>query len=209
MKRFALIIFFLMTLMLLLFIFAETLSIPFLSEENYPKQEANLVTSVLNTGLLMIDVVLPVPSSVVMIVNGALFGILGGALLSLTGGLGASLLGYILGRANLPWLMRFISEADLERSRKFMARWGILALIVSRPIPILAETLCIIAGTSGLSVRATLSAVMLGLLPIVFLYAYVGATASNLESGLLAFIFVIVVASVTWFIGVWFKRNQI
>ncbi len=209
MKRFALLIFFVMTLMLLLFIFAETLAIPFLSEENYPQQQASALSGVINTGLLIVDVVLPVPSSVVMIVNGALFGIIGGAALSFMGSIGASLLGYFLGRANLPWLTRFIGEADLDRAREFMARWGILALIVSRPIPILAETLCIIAGTSGLSLRATTSAVTLGLLPIVFLYAYVGATTSNLDSGLLAFVIVIVTASMTWFIGLWFKRNQI
>lgn len=209
MKRFALFIFFVMTLMLLMFIFAEGLGIPFLTEDNYPQQEANPVSGVINTGLLLVDVVLPVPSSVVMIVNGALFGLVGGALLSLVGSLGGSALGYLLGRGNQPLVARFVGEADLARARKFMARWGVLALVASRPVPILAETVSIVAGTAGIGLRTTVLAAALGLTPIVILYAYVGATASTLESGLLAFGMVMLTASLTWFIGLWFKRGSV
>lgn len=207
MKRFALFIFFVMTLMLLMFIFAEALGIPFLTEDNYPQQEASPISGVINTGLLLVDVVLPVPSSVVMIVNGALFGVVGGGLLSLVGSLGGSALGYLLGRGNQPLVARFVGETDLARARKFMARWGVLALVASRPVPILAETVSIVAGTAGIGLRTTVLAAALGLTPIVILYAYVGATASTLESGLLAFGIVMLTASLTWLIGLWFKRS--
>src|SRR5687767_6727372 len=47
--------------------------------------------------LLGVDVLLPVPSSVVMIGNGVLFGVVAGGLLSVLGGLISSALGYYLG----------------------------------------------------------------------------------------------------------------
>jgi hypothetical protein len=50
-------------------------------------------------GLLVVDVVLPVPSSAVMVAHGALFGVVLGALLSLLGSVGAAMVGSAWGAA--------------------------------------------------------------------------------------------------------------
>ena len=52
----------------------------------------------LGVGLLVSDVALPVPSSVVMVAQGAVFGLVVGALLALLGGVGATMTAYLLGR---------------------------------------------------------------------------------------------------------------
>src|SRR5215211_6626130 len=48
--------------------------------------------------LLVVDVVLPVPSNLVMIAHGALFGVAIGTFLSLVGSIGAALVGFAIGQ---------------------------------------------------------------------------------------------------------------
>lgn len=76
-------------------------------------------------GLLVADVVLPVPSSLLMIAHGAWFGAAVGSALSLAGGVGAALAGYGLGRwAGPPVLRRVCSAAEREWAARLVRRWG-------------------------------------------------------------------------------------
>src|SRR5688572_8967988 len=63
-------------------------------------------------GLLVVDAVLPVPSSLVMIAFGALFGVAMGTLLSLFGSLGAMLVGFAIGRRGGSLVTRFVSPQE-------------------------------------------------------------------------------------------------
>ncbi len=79
-------------------------------------------------GLLIADVLLPVPSSIVMIAHGALFGVVYGTLLSLIGGTGATLVGFALGRRGGPLLARVVSREERTRADCLLRRWGALAI---------------------------------------------------------------------------------
>lgn len=88
----------LLALFLVAFIVVEALHVPLLSDPAPWLTKAGYAAAAVGVGLLVADVLLPVPASIVMIAQGALFGIAGGTALSLVGGLGATLVGFLIGR---------------------------------------------------------------------------------------------------------------
>lgn len=159
--------------------------------------------------LLITDVVLPVPSTLIMTGLGVIHGVAIGTLLSLIGNMGAAVFGFWIGRKSRSSLNRFLSEDEHDAAALFLARWGEVGLILSRPIPVLAESVVILAGTSGaISWPMLLRSTAIGALPASLLYAWVGSTARTLESGIFVFAGVLLLAGLTWFISVRVKQHQ-
>jgi len=201
MKHFWLLTISMMVLFLLLFGVAQWLHIPVLVDPGPWLKEGGYYAAAVGIGLLVIDVLLPTPASLIMIAHGATFGVALGTLVSLIGGLGATWVGFFIGRRGGPLLARIVPEDERCRAEAMLRRWGVLAIIVTRPIPILAETTAILAGTSSVTWARLTFASIAGLLPACFLYALTGATAFGLDNSLLIFALVIGVAGIVWFAG--------
>jgi len=152
-------------------------------------------------GLLIADVFLPVPSSLVMIAHGALFGVVLGTGLSLLGSLGATLFGFAVGRRGGGLLARLVTPKEKKKADALLARWGALAILITRPIPLLAETVSILAGASPMGWGRMTAAALAGSAPAALLYALTGATARSLANGLLMFGAVILMAGIFWRVG--------
>jgi uncharacterized membrane protein YdjX (TVP38/TMEM64 family) len=157
--------------------------------------------ALIGIGLLVADVLLPIPASLVMIAHGSLFGVLLGTLVSLAGGVLASAFGFFLGRRSGPWLHRHVAPEESQAADALLARWGDLAIVATRPIPILAETMALFAGTTSIGWRRFLLASLLGNLPPALLYAATGAAAARLDDAFLVFGAVLLVAGLTWWLG--------
>jgi uncharacterized membrane protein YdjX (TVP38/TMEM64 family) len=190
-----------LTFFLSLFFLVEALGIPLLVEPTPWLSRGGLLAAALGVGLLIVDVLLPVPSSLVMVAHGALFGVLGGTLLSLVGSLGATMFGFWLGRRGGRLLERLVSTDERERADYLLKRWGTLAIIVTRPVPLLAETVAIMAGTSGMNWGRAALAALGGGLPPALLYALTGASVGKFQNTALVFVFVILVAGFFWMFG--------
>jgi uncharacterized membrane protein YdjX (TVP38/TMEM64 family) len=185
----------LMLAMLLLFFVGQALQLPFLAEDtSFLLSQKKWVAGLAGIGLLVVDVVAPVPSSIVMLANGVLFGPVGGTLLSIVGGAGAALVGYWIGRRGERAGKRWLGVESLTRANAFFRNYGMMAVIVSRPIPILAEAVSIIAGISRMPARKFFPAMLLGVLPTAIIYAVAGTYALNLQSGLYVFLAVMLLA---------------
>jgi uncharacterized membrane protein YdjX (TVP38/TMEM64 family) len=206
-KRYTIVTAGLIGALLLLFAVAEWLQVPLLTDPTGAVNAATPLTAALGAGLLIADVFLPVPSSILMTLHGALFGVLAGAAVSTVGALGAVAVGFALGRRGGPALARFVGPHEQARSSAMLLRWGTLAIIVSRPIPLLAESVAILAGASPLSWPRALVAGLAGSIPTALLYAWVGATARTATSGTLAFLLVISVATLAWLIGRYYPAS--
>jgi uncharacterized membrane protein YdjX (TVP38/TMEM64 family) len=191
----------LLAVLLLLFLLVEALGIPILEDPSPWLQRGGVVAALVGVGLLVVDVVLPVPSNLVMIANGALFGVVVGTLLSLVGSLAAALLGFGLGRRGGPLVARFVSPAERAYADRLLDRWGALAIVVTRPVPLVAELVTILAGASPLGWGRAALAALAGSLPAALLYAVAGATSASLESGALVFALVLLVAAVFGILG--------
>jgi uncharacterized membrane protein YdjX (TVP38/TMEM64 family) len=201
MKRYFIIWGGMLAFFLLLFVVVEALGVPLLTDPTPWLQQRGVLAAAVGVGLLVADVLLPVPSIAVMVAHGALFGIVGGTLLSLLGSVGAALLGFGIGRRGGGIFEQLVTPQERERADDLLRRWGTLAIIVTRPVPLLAETVAIVAGTSSLGWGRTTLAALAGSLPPALLYAITGAAAVNLQGTLLIFAAVMLIAGFFWVVG--------
>lgn len=203
MKRHLIIMGVMIASFLVLFLFVEALGVPLLTDPTPWLNHGGALAALVGVGLLVADVLLPVPSSLVMVAHGALFGVVGGTLLSLLGSVGAALFGFAIGQRGGSMMERLVTGAERERADRLLKRWGVLAIIVTRPVPLLAETVAIMAGTSSLGWGRVALAALAGSLPPALLYAITGASVANLQNTALVFVFVILIAGAFWVIGRW------
>ena len=202
MKRYLLTVVALIGLFTVLFVLMEALGVPLLSDPTPWMKHGGILAASIGVGLLIADVVLPVPSSIVMVAHGALFGVLWGTMLSLLGSVGAAVFGFAIGRRGGRLLERVVTPAERARASSILARWGTLAIIVTRPVPLLAETVAIMAGASSMSWRTIVAASIAGSLPPALLYALTGAAVADLQNTALMFAVVLLVAGMFWLVGI-------
>ena len=139
-------------------------------------------------GFLGLDVLLPVPSSIVSTAAGAALGFLPGLAASTAGMTLGSLLGYVLGRRfGLPLVRRLVRERELEHVSKRFRQGAAWALAVMRPVPVLAEASALFAGVSAVPLPLYAAVTTLANTGISAVYCAAGANAINAGSFLLAF----------------------
>ena len=210
MKQYWTIISLLLLFFLITFVIIEQLQLPVLVDVKDYMSTASFGVACLGIGLLIGDIFLPIPSSLIMVANGALFGIGLGTLLSVIGSLGAVVVGFGIGRRMRQFLDRVLPSAERQRAERLLTQWGALAIILTRPLPLMAETIVIIAGASSMSWSRLLLAAFLGTLPIAIVYAVTGAVAASLESTALAFGLVLATAGIFWIVSArWSQINKL
>ncbi len=130
----------------------------------------DVAVAVAAVGLLAGDVLLPVPSSLVSLAAaGALGAWLGAAVIWVGMTLGCGI-GWVTGRRVLAPLDR---AADVASATP--PRWGIWALILCRPIPVLAEMSVLVAAARGMPLGVLMAACGAANLPVALAYGYFGA----------------------------------
>ncbi len=147
--------------------------------------------------VLTSDIILPVPSSVVMFTNGYVLGLFYGALLSIVSLMISSYLGYYIGKFTSRGLK---TEADLK-ANQILEKYGTLAILMSRGIPILSESICIVCGYNRMPLKRYLTYNLIGFVPLSFLYAFCGSMGYEKDIFLLSFVFSLLIALAFWFYG--------
>lgn len=162
---------------------------------------ADTAAGILSAGLLALDVYLPIPSSVVMTLNGKLFGWTGGFWISLIGNLLGGCVAFATGRLIRPWELKGLPPRERAPAEEMLKRNGLWILALSRPIPIMAEAIAITAAAGGMPMRQFLIAILLGSLPLSAAYAAAGAFATDLRAGTISLLGVLVISGVCWKAG--------
>lgn len=154
--------------------------------------------------LLAVDIFIPVPSSLVMILSGAAFGVWWGALIAFIGSIAGEWLGFELARRYGTRLsMKFIGDAaERRRLNDILTTHGAAAIAATRALPVVMETMSIVAGLSSMRRQSFLIASAVGTAPIVLVYAYAGATAKETGSLVPAVVILLAVAAVGW---IWYR----
>jgi uncharacterized membrane protein YdjX (TVP38/TMEM64 family) len=151
--------------------------------------------------LLAMDVFLPVPSSLIMVLSGAAFGVVWGALFSLVGSIGGEWLGFeLVRRYGRRVSSAMVGDDELARLESFFERYGAAAIAMTRPLPIVMETMSVVAGLSRMSRSTFLAASFAGTAPIVFVYAYAGAKSRDVGTLVPAVVMLVAVAGLGWLI---------
>lgn len=126
-------------------------------------------------GLLVADIVLPIPATGVMAAVGSVYGPVLGAIVGAVGSASAGVVGYAVARFGGKGLARRIAgEDELARFQAVFERWGGFAIILSRILPILPEVVAVLAGLAGMRLRRFMAALLLGTVPTAALFAYLG-----------------------------------
>lgn len=202
MKRYVSAMLVVMAVMLFIFWIVEEIGPTILTDPNPDVLTTRGALFAAGTGvlLLMLDVVLPVPSSVIMLANGALFGVVGGTLLSLAGSLIGVALAFAIGRQGGRVLASLATPQEMATAERLFRRWGTAAIILSRPLPIIAETLALFAGASSMDGRRLMVAATAGLIPTCLAYAAAGAVAMSFDNLVLIFVVTCGIAAIGWFV---------
>lgn len=140
------------------------------------------VLAATEVGILAADILLPVPSSLVATLGGAQLGIVVG---TACGWLGMTLgslagwgLGWMLGRGAL-------ARLDDETRSSLVAgeqRLGPVLVVITRPLPLIAEAAAIMAGAAAMPVRSFLAAAASGNLAIALAWSVAGALGRGSDS---------------------------
>ena len=130
--------------------------------------------------LLVSDLVLPIPNTVVMAALGVIYGPLVGGIVSTAGNCLSGLLGYSLCRLyGRPVAARLIGEADLEAGGHLFARSGGVIVAASRWLPVLPEIISCMAGLMRMPFRIFALALLAGSAPLGFVVASLGYAGSD------------------------------
>ncbi|ANQ51944.1 VTT domain-containing protein [Flammeovirga sp. MY04] len=208
MKKLITLTFSLITFFLVSFGIVVAFKIPIL-EDPTPLFELDVVQmKIASITLLSLDIILPIPGSLIMIGNGTYFGWFEGTILSVIGGMISTFIGFYLGKQ--PQLIqRFLSDKEKNKASELIQKWGILIVAVSRPIPLLSESICIMAGCSNISNSKMFFYSFLGYLPGAFIYAYSGELLQyDDQLGSISFIIVLGISVIFWGIGKLFKSSK-
>ncbi|MBK6942106.1 MAG: VTT domain-containing protein [Planctomycetes bacterium] len=126
--------------------------------------------------LLVVDLVLPLPSSVLMTLSGALLGPVHGTLVNAAGSLACSAIGFALCRTyGARAFERLIGAGELPRVIAFVERFGPLGIVFSRSVPMLTEIVSCTAGLGRMRIGPFFAWSAIGTLPVAALYAWAGA----------------------------------
>jgi uncharacterized membrane protein YdjX (TVP38/TMEM64 family) len=198
MKRYATVAMVVATIVLISFLIVQALDIPILVDPSDRITGGGWAAATIGGGLLLLDVFIPIPSSVIMIAHGAAFGVLGGFLLSLGASIGGAMIGWWIGQRGSTWMNRIVSPNEKRQANEFILKYGLLAIIISRLLPIIAETVAVMSGTTDLGWRRVLMATAIGSIPPALIYAIAGSATTDIASGAMVTAGVIILAVIAW-----------
>ncbi len=135
-------------------------------------------------GLLVADIALPIPSTIVMSALGATYGFWLGGLLATLGSMLAGLTAYGCARwAGRPAAIWIAGEDGLARTEELFARGGAWLVLTSRWLPILPEAVACLAGLARMPFRTFFWALTVGSVPLGLTFAWIGTLTED-RSGL-------------------------
>lgn len=158
---------------------------------------SELLVAIVVGGLLSIDILIPVPSSIVSTAGGYFLGFILGTLVSFLGMTVSCIIGYMLGaKLGNPISEKLVGESELSKLEGLQSRYGDWIIITSRAVPILAESSVLVAGIGRMSLKRFFLLTLLSNLGISIAYATIGAYSANVNSFLLAFAGAIVLPAI-------------
>lgn len=130
--------------------------------------------------LLMGDILLPLPATLIMAAIGFIYGPLGGGLISAMGSFMAGSLGYWLCRLlGEKTARRLLGEKDYALGKKLSGNVGGWVVVLSRWLPVFPEVVSCMAGLTRMPAAYFHGALLCGSVPLGFIYAYIGHTGNE------------------------------
>ncbi len=153
-------------------------------------------------GLIISDVILPVPSTAVMAALGIIYGPVVGGILSAIGSILAASLAYWLCRAlGRRTADRLAGPEGIAKTSRLFRRWGFGLIVVSRWLPILPEAVALLAGLVRVPFWRFAAALACGAIPHGFIFASAGHFGRSSPLAVIA-------ASILVPVSLWFLASR-
>jgi uncharacterized membrane protein YdjX (TVP38/TMEM64 family) len=149
-----------------------------------------------------------VPSSIVSTGAGVLLGFWRGAAVIWIGMTIGCAIGYAFGARAAVAARKLVGDDGLTRAAAVMDRYGSWALVVCRPIPVLAESSIVFAGLVRTPIGPFAWLTTLANLGIAIAYAAVGAFSMQVQSFLLTFVAALALPGLAMLAGSRWLRKQ-
>ncbi|MDA0196435.1 MAG: VTT domain-containing protein [Bacteroidetes bacterium] len=125
--------------------------------------------------LLMADLFLPIPATIIMAAVGYIYGPVAGGIISAAGSFMGGVLGHGLCRImGEKTARRILGEKDYERGVRLSGDIGGWLVVLSRWLPVFPEVVSCMAGLIRMRLVRFILAMACGSLPLGFTYAYIG-----------------------------------
>lgn len=129
-------------------------------------------------GLLAVDIAIPIPSSAVSTYGGSILGFFPALLASWLGMMLGSLSGFFLARIAGPGIVRRLTKSeDLSSLELLNDKLSLWTIVLTRPLPILAEATILLIGSLKLPWTKLILPLSISNLVIAVAYSLVGAWA--------------------------------
>jgi uncharacterized membrane protein YdjX (TVP38/TMEM64 family) len=155
------------------------------------------VVALLEIGVLAFDLLLPVPSSVVATYGGARLGPWLGTLCAWLGMTIGALAGWWLGRKLGRGALENLDAEDRTAIARGHERLGPLLVVLTRPLPLLAEATALAAGGMGMPLSTFLPAAAVGNAVIAAAWSALGALGRE-ELSLVMLVALVVPVALVW-----------
>lgn len=131
-------------------------------------------------GILATDVFLPVPSGPISTLAGSQLGVVVGTITSTVGMTLGAVIAFALAKAwGRPLAERYSSAEQLSQLEASCNQHGVWMLLVTRPLPILAEACALLVGALQMSWRQFLPTIVVSNLLIAATYSILGQQAAE------------------------------
>jgi uncharacterized membrane protein YdjX (TVP38/TMEM64 family) len=164
------------------------------------KPETSWLVFVSVVALLVADVLLPVPSSVVSTMAGAFLGAPVGAFASWVGMTLGCVVAYAIGAVAGRQVVRRISGDAIDALERDMERFGPSLVAMGRPVPVLAEATTLIAGATRMNFKQFITVSSLANLGISIVYSATGALSIQAGSFILAVVASMALPATAWWV---------
>jgi len=177
-------------------------------QANINSEKSIFTYTLLSFCSLALDTLLPVPSSLLMILNGKILGPFFGSVVSLAAGLIASVFGFYLGRSANPYFDKFFAVQDQAYSNNLFQKFGNMAITISKALPVLSEAISFVAGTTSIAFKTFLLYSAIGHFVVSVMYAYLGSFSNAINSGFITVIIIGFAVLFSWVVQLIFKTKH-
>ena len=154
--------------------------------------------SIVSFLVLASDIIFPVPSSIVLYLNGYILGVIPGTIISIGGLMVGCVIGYYIGK----YSSSLFNISKNLKAQHLLSKYGPSAIILTRGIPILSESICIVCGYNALNFRKYILLNCIGYIPVCLIQAYFGNLGFEGKNiFLLSFACSIALSICFWFFG--------
>ncbi len=156
--------------------------------------------------LLVGDLLLPVPGTVVISALGYVYGLLLGGLVAAVGLILAGMIGYGIGRLfGERTARRWLGDDDYERGRSLFEKGGGWVVALSRALPVLPEVISCTAGLVRMPFSQFMVALACGSVPMGFIFAAIGSAGREVPGW--AFGLSLLIPALLWLVAGHLRRK--